>query len=847
MAGEVSISLTCDTGPFGWPLPWNSPQPNDGSAVGQGQPGAFPGTTIGSNSSGTGGYQANNTNYNWQLVADPIKPGYLWQTTCRSTDKATDGLFRILVTREYNEAIVDDSSNRSTDLSIGQEYWWFFELRWPNTNTMLDERIIEFHDPYHGNNGGPTAGGLYGTDLGLPNWLGGVIGFDLFRPQFITQADWDASFPGVTKPGTDQGAYFIFQLNYGNAYGTVLGQTNGSSNTIQGGLFWRRVLFRADNPSSNLNGRGYTFPFYVIVKMKLAIDNTGYISIWKDASGGLSPNISGSASPDFTYTGPTMKWVAAANGGTGNPYTNASNVTFNGQRIVPGEKPLKYYLLHGIYRTTAAPEQRNAMKFIKLLPVTGNSLADVLAAMGPVVESTPTNSILPAISGTAQDGQTLTFDRGTWGGNPQTYTYQVKRDGAAITDASGTFSGTTATYTVVTADVGHVITVTVTATNNAGSASATSNGTATVIAAAPDPQNTVAPAITSTTPGVFTQGMTLQSSTGTWSTTHGPLSYAYQWQRVDGTGAATDIAAATSSSYVLTSTDVGKFIRVKVTATNTLSATAVAFSTLTSLIAASTAPTTLYQQWITAPDGSLADTGCTATVNTSNTGATKNSLDATIASGADTGDTAIAYLDQAAKLPSSAQGRVRFHFKVTSATFNLVQNSTILLVQNAVKTPRDAYVGADGIIDLYIDSSERVACFTSTGLLTSGSINTVSSFVVQPNVDYTVEVAWLQDSYRKVWINDTLVINDTGLTGHTGTGTPAQLSFGIHHYDAASGDAGWAGTFWLLQVASDPATALVDPSSFTSTGGARIVGGTRTVGVARTVGGSRTVGQGGSA
>lgn len=85
----------------------------------------------------------------------------------------------------------------------------------------------------------------------------------------------------------------------------------------------------------------------------------------------------------------------------------------------------------------------------------------------------PVNTVLPSITGTATEGQTLTASAGTWTGSP-TYSYQWERAGAAIDGA------TASTYLLVSADVGSTITVTVTATNAGGSARATSAATATV-------------------------------------------------------------------------------------------------------------------------------------------------------------------------------------------------------------------------------------------------------------------------------------------------------------------------------------------------------------------------------
>ena len=80
----------------------------------------------------------------------------------------------------------------------------------------------------------------------------------------------------------------------------------------------------------------------------------------------------------------------------------------------------------------------------------------------------PVNSVAPALSGTAQEGQTLTCSTGTWSGTP-TYSYQWKRNGSNIGSA------TNSTYVLVTADVGQSIKCTVTATNALGSSNADSN------------------------------------------------------------------------------------------------------------------------------------------------------------------------------------------------------------------------------------------------------------------------------------------------------------------------------------------------------------------------------------
>lgn len=89
------------------------------------------------------------------------------------------------------------------------------------------------------------------------------------------------------------------------------------------------------------------------------------------------------------------------------------------------------------------------------------------------------NSVLPAITGTARVGFTLTASNGTWGSvTPDSYLYQWKKAGVAIAGAIAN------TYVPVVGDIGATITVTVTAVEEAyANASATSAATAAVIAA----------------------------------------------------------------------------------------------------------------------------------------------------------------------------------------------------------------------------------------------------------------------------------------------------------------------------------------------------------------------------
>lgn len=176
--------------------------------------------------------------------------------------------------------------------------------------------------------------------------------------------------------------------------------------------------------------------------------------------------------------------------------------------------------------------------------------------------SSPVDKALPTVNGAAQVGDTLAASSGSWANDPTSYTYQW-RDCTSATSCSNISGATSSSYSLRSSDVGKTIDIVVTATNAAGSASATSAQTATVQTApmAP-PINMALPAIT----GTAQVGSTLTASSGSWA--NSPASYAYQWQDCATSISCTSITGATSSSYTLQPSDVGKTMDVVVTATN---------------------------------------------------------------------------------------------------------------------------------------------------------------------------------------------------------------------------------------------------------------------------------------
>ncbi len=198
------------------------------------------------------------------------------------------------------------------------------------------------------------------------------------------------------------------------------------------------------------------------------------------------------------------------------------------------------------------------------------------AGSGARSQVAPDNTGLPTISGTATKGKTLTAGSGSWSGSaPITFAYRWLRcnsSGAACSAISG---ATSTTHLLVSADVGRRLRVEVTGTNDDGTAAALSAATAVV--AGGQPVNTQEPRISGTT----VEGETLSTTSGSWSGDT-PITFTYRWVRCGSDGGNADgsncssIGGATSATYKIDDSDVGKRLRARVTAKNSAGSTTVA-------------------------------------------------------------------------------------------------------------------------------------------------------------------------------------------------------------------------------------------------------------------------------
>lgn len=178
----------------------------------------------------------------------------------------------------------------------------------------------------------------------------------------------------------------------------------------------------------------------------------------------------------------------------------------------------------------------------------------------------PANTGAPVVSGTPLIGNILVCSPGTWSGTePLTYSYTWVVNGVDwSTDAINSI-------TVQPAWNGKKVKCRVTVSNPGGSASVDSNETDFVSSGLPS--NITAPVIT----GEAKVGQTLVVSLGEW--TNQPT-FTVQWKA---SGVA--ISAATDTSYLLTSAEVGKTITATVTAVNSFGSASVT-TAATTLVAA---------------------------------------------------------------------------------------------------------------------------------------------------------------------------------------------------------------------------------------------------------------------
>ena len=195
---------------------------------------------------------------------------------------------------------------------------------------------------------------------------------------------------------------------------------------------------------------------------------------------------------------------------------------------------------------------------------------------------------LPTITGTPQVGETLTADTSAIadedGLDDVSYSYQwIRSDNGADNDIAG---ATGSTYTLVLADQGETIKVKVSFTDDAENEETLTSEATAAVAAKPNTAPTGLPTIT----GTAQVGETLTADTSAIEDEDGLTSISYEYQWIAG---GTDIDGATGSSYLLTSSEQGQTIQVKVTFTDDAENEESLTSVATEAVAAAPVPVTV--------------------------------------------------------------------------------------------------------------------------------------------------------------------------------------------------------------------------------------------------------------
>lgn len=280
-------------------------------------------------------------------------------------------------------------------------------------------------------------------------------------------------------------------------------------------------------------------------------------------AGVASPTISGSAQEGKTLTGSRGTWT---NSPTAYDYRwqrcNRSGGSCNG---IDGARAISYTLAGADVGHTIrfAVTARNASGSTTTLSA---PTGIVTAAIKPV-PARPQNVTPPRISGTAQQGSTLSADRGTWTNDPKAFDLAWTRCDEAGANCTGISGAHGTTYSPTSADVGHTLRFKVTAKNAGGGTTAYSVPTAVV--AAPPVSKVSPPALTSppTILGTAQDGRTLTGNRGSWS--NSPTDYDYSWRRCDRDGnGCNGIGGAHATTYNVSGADVGHTLRFRVTAKN---------------------------------------------------------------------------------------------------------------------------------------------------------------------------------------------------------------------------------------------------------------------------------------
>jgi hypothetical protein len=137
------------------------------------------------------------------------------------------------------------------------------------------------------------------------------------------------------------------------------------------------------------------------------------------------------------------------------------------------------------YTLTDADVGRTMEVLVTATNVAGSTQAGAKTATALV---TPANNTAPTISGTAQQGKTLTASHGSWLPGSASLSDQWQRCDASGSNCSAIAGATSPSYTLTSSDVGHTLVVQETATANGASSNPATSGASGVVQGGSSPQ-----------------------------------------------------------------------------------------------------------------------------------------------------------------------------------------------------------------------------------------------------------------------------------------------------------------------------------------------------------------------
>jgi hypothetical protein len=371
--------------------------------------------------------------------------------------------------------------------------------------------------------------------------------------------------------------------------GTLIINT-GSWNTVSTtfNIQWFTCSSSIATSCSAIAGR--TTSSYVITSADLtkylrasvtALDATGGATVFTSLVGpvvstpqvSVLPVISGIATPGSVLTATRGAWSGAALSGDQYQWLRCSSLDTSNCTVIST----------GVINTYTVQNLDTGFRIgvnVTVKDVSNKVSGSAKSLTTQAVLGSPTVSTVPKFTSNLYVGGLATLDRGTWStaGNTN-YIYQWQRCSSQIITACVNITGATAaTYLVTSSELNQFLRVAITAINEVGGSTVYSGFSEPIAATAP-PVNTSAPLVSGSP--FETSTMTLISK-GQWSGVV-ETQLLTQWQICTNAISCVDISTATSTTYVATSSDVGKSIRVKITAPYSQK-NVEAFSNQTSLI-----------------------------------------------------------------------------------------------------------------------------------------------------------------------------------------------------------------------------------------------------------------------